>query len=640
MFSRGTTGIYPLYTATNLARDQQTALINTEFGYNPVEMPYWASLTFYTIATEAAGDSRYSKLMGKQLGQLADWANSTESENANYVREYIELGGEHNTSLNFNEMTGDEILAAVSREKTGLDKALSVIDAGLDILSVPSNVSEIATRVQEYAKARKAGLGKFAALEKAGRVSTPFHHGGTVMANAFSRGMVNSVPYLKASMQGLAQYMDTASRDKAGLTRAIAAPLIVAAAVSALLLGQYRDMDEQTRTALLNTDAGMFGRYILIPKGNGEFYKIAIDQQIGWLGALQTMLFLDYHGANFSPSEYSDALTAWFPDQAKVWQPLKAGLSLIPQLLKPMLEVGLNRKTFPSVSDLESKAMQAQLPYLRATKNTSEFAKYLAGTDFGKYFGMSPIKIDHLLEGYLGRSIGYATLKPSAYAPSSPFIQQEYFTSGRIIQAFYDRYGTTGTALQEKNAADAGEVKWTEQQKLEYSAREKRASEIMKQISDLRDMDERSQEYRLKRNEVWKNVNDLMFHFDPNGISAVEKTKFANAEANKAFKESKDSAIKALAEKYASEPDSVGKATRYETQLKEALFGTGKLSDADKERFARAKTAFRYARSSDPFVKTLADADNNEEKKALFDEKKKSMGEQPYREYVRKLMKE
>lgn len=40
-----------------------------------------------------------------------------DSKDAQYVREYMALGGEHNTSLNFNEMTGDEILSAMAKER-------------------------------------------------------------------------------------------------------------------------------------------------------------------------------------------------------------------------------------------------------------------------------------------------------------------------------------------------------------------------------------------------------------------------------------------------------------------------------------------------------------------------------------------
>ena len=111
-------------------------------------------------------------------------------------------------------MTGDEIMQAVSRHRTGTDKLLALLDAGLDLMSLPSNISEIATRVQEYAKARESGKGKFESMELAGRVSVPFHHSGLMKKNAFNRGMMNSVSYLNAAMQGMAQYFDTMTRDE------------------------------------------------------------------------------------------------------------------------------------------------------------------------------------------------------------------------------------------------------------------------------------------------------------------------------------------------------------------------------------------------------------------------------------------
>lgn len=265
LFSRGTTGAYPLYTVTNVARDQQTALINTQTNYNPALLPKYAALTLYMITSEHAGDAKYSKHIGKFLSKFAEYANDTTGDAA-LVKEYLDFGGEHNTSLNFNEMTGDEILSAVTRQRSGLKKTEAMLDAGLDFLSLPSNVSEIATRVQEYVNARKSGKGIFESMELAGRLSVPFHHGGTMMKNAFSRGMVNSVPYMKAAMQGLAQYMDTATRDRKGTARALAAPVVVASMMFAFLLSSLDDTDDETRQAFLNMEPSMLARYLFIPK--------------------------------------------------------------------------------------------------------------------------------------------------------------------------------------------------------------------------------------------------------------------------------------------------------------------------------------------------------------------------------------
>jgi len=209
-FSQGTTGLYPLYAATNLTRDQQTALVNTQNAYNPGAFPKYASMTAAIMLKDNFSDLQYKKVIGPMMKKIADFLPNMESKDAQYVREYMALGGEYNTSLNFNEMPGDKLLEAMAREKSGLKKFADFLGSGLDLASMPANISEIATRVQEYAKARESGKGQWAAMEYAGKVTAPFHHKGLIAKNAFGRATINSIPYLNAAMQGMAQFIKTA----------------------------------------------------------------------------------------------------------------------------------------------------------------------------------------------------------------------------------------------------------------------------------------------------------------------------------------------------------------------------------------------------------------------------------------------
>jgi len=90
------------------------------------------------------------------------------------------------------------------------------------------------------------------------------------------------------------------------------------------------------------------------------------------------------YNAHYSTKEYMDAITTGIPDQFKFYEPAKMFLSIIPQILKPTLEVIFNKKTFPSVRDLESQAQRMQLPEFRTTQNTSAFATKFGQSDIGK----------------------------------------------------------------------------------------------------------------------------------------------------------------------------------------------------------------------------------------------------------------
>ena len=59
----GTTGLYPLYALTNVTRDQQTALINTQNNYNPAEFPKYAALTAGILIKDKLEDMQYARFI-------------------------------------------------------------------------------------------------------------------------------------------------------------------------------------------------------------------------------------------------------------------------------------------------------------------------------------------------------------------------------------------------------------------------------------------------------------------------------------------------------------------------------------------------------------------------------------------------
>ena len=69
----------------------------------------------------------------------------------------------------------------------------------------------------------------------------------------------------------------------------------------------------------------------------------------------------------------------------------------VPQILKPAIEVGLG-KSFYTGRDIESKHEQSLVPGQRSRDSTSGFS-----TALGEALNISPIKIDHLINGYTGQ---------------------------------------------------------------------------------------------------------------------------------------------------------------------------------------------------------------------------------------------
>ena len=75
------------------------------------------------------------------------------------------------------------------------------------------------------------------------------------------------------------------------------------------------------------------------------------------------------------------------------------GVNLTPQLIKPAIEVATNYSFFTN-NPIVGINMAGKETYLQFNNNTSELAKL-----FG-YIGISPMKVDHLLRGYLGTAGG------------------------------------------------------------------------------------------------------------------------------------------------------------------------------------------------------------------------------------------
>src|ERR1051326_8152424 len=97
MFSKGTTGAYPLFALTNVPLDQISAAANTRTKMIPI----------------------YDAL-AKMSKALLDHG----SQEAEYLREYLALGGERQTLTGWQDMSPRELFQKLSGEKNALVKAL------------------------------------------------------------------------------------------------------------------------------------------------------------------------------------------------------------------------------------------------------------------------------------------------------------------------------------------------------------------------------------------------------------------------------------------------------------------------------------------------------------------------------------
>jgi hypothetical protein len=112
----------------------------------------------------------------------------------------------------------------------------------------------------------------------------------------------------------------------------------------------------------------------------------------------------------------------------------------VPQILKPAIEVGLG-KSFYTGRDIESRHEQSLVPGERVRDNTSGIA-----AELGSAFGVSPIKIDHLINGYTG-TLGLAVTRMASslvFGSQNPNEPEKNLSQEPII----------GTLFQPKDAGN------------------------------------------------------------------------------------------------------------------------------------------------------------------------------------------
>jgi hypothetical protein len=327
---------------------------------------------------------------------------------AAYLKEYMYLAGTSQTFLSADIASRQRLEdMIIGNDKTVKARTERFFNNVLKILSLPGNATEIMTRGTEYILARKAGKDQVQALEEAGRVSGPFHHMGR-LGGSVGRSYVRSVPYFNSSLQVFKQTKDTIMSEKSanetfsGKQRyAFAAMAMVATAVSSCLYLLDQDDDDEQKQLLKSLQPDVLTKYIFLPNpySSKKLLQIRVPEQLGWLAGLFNMMLIE--GADqtdYKWSEYGEASMSWAPQQFNPFNPVQALFSYIPPTPKALTETAIGVKTFPEVRDIESQRDQSVPPEFRYNEFTSPAAKKL-----GEIAGLSPKKVDHLLEGIFGK---------------------------------------------------------------------------------------------------------------------------------------------------------------------------------------------------------------------------------------------
>jgi GGDEF domain-containing protein len=247
---------------------------------------------------------------------------------------------------------------------------------------------ENANRLAEYKLQRAAGVSPRRAALLSREISTDFAMRGS---HEVARFLAISVPFLNAHMQGL--YRMKRQGDYASMAISYAIRGSAMAVATLALYGLNRD-DERYK----ELPEDIKDLYWVIYYGNAEddYFLIAKPFESGMLYGTLPERLMEFTREE-DGEEFADAL---------LWIALQTfSLDMVPQAFQPMMDLSENQ-TFTGAPIVPF--------YLENVEPSEQFTYYTSETakEAGRMFGVSPIKMDHIIRGYFG-TLGTYTLAAS-----------------------------------------------------------------------------------------------------------------------------------------------------------------------------------------------------------------------------------
>jgi hypothetical protein len=363
VFKTGTTGLNLPFIITNLARDQQTSLLNMQKG----------ELSFFKAAPGAV----FETLKHGDLYQEA-------------VRQ-----GAISTSFDLTKPNLKQTAQGIRKKGA----SLGVFSKIEDVISR----SEEYTRMQQYKATKeywlKKGFSEDQAITKA-TIAAQQNSADFARAGDFGRVINAVMPYTNAGVQGTRAYLRSAKANPKRYALKASATILTPMVMVALwnygdderekIINDVSDFEKQSNFIIVTpwakkNEEGKWEGLAKIPKPPGiSALTYPIEQTIAWAKGNDPIALGDITKAVLGfASPLGDNLNS-------------AASTVTPQALKPLAEIATNRNIFTG-RDI--------VPFYMKKKPTKEQAfSYTSGTarGIGKVINTSPLNIEHLIRGYGG----------------------------------------------------------------------------------------------------------------------------------------------------------------------------------------------------------------------------------------------
>lgn len=413
-----TTGANPVFSLTrNILRDIPHAYIASKTTNNPVRF----------------------------LVDLAD-ASIQILRDGELYKQYKRIGGGHSSSIAANR----NLLAQSKRSV--LPKSL-MRDLGprfFHALENAMNAVETAPRLAEFKRASMNGDLK-SALFEAQDLTVNFKRRGKLIAE-----LDKVFPYMNAAIQGLDQFVRLYKNNPRRATIKAFLALTVPGAV--MYAVNHDDPNYQKVSNRVKDN------FLLIPKGDGTFWKIAKPKELGTLFIdLPERLMRKF--AEDDPAAFRD-----FADQLRT-NFLPPGISgaaksggftdrmlgaIGDTIIGPFADLAANQ-TF-SGSPIVPGYLERKSPGLQADTKTTSIARWIGDKTYGTKFEQSPMKLDYLAKQYTGflGQFGQPLLSPGGDVGSalSQQVTADPVFSNDLSTEFYNYKGSLDQAFNDRELKD------------------------------------------------------------------------------------------------------------------------------------------------------------------------------------------
>lgn len=352
----------PFFKIRNLIRDSVQVIGTGNISYNPAK-----NIAEGWKLTNPKNDE-YFRLLAS--GGTIHFGTMLEGSEAKRVQALVESGVDAGTILN------DEHKVKAFYRK--------YIEPGITAYNELGNRGESVNRAALYNQLVKQGVSHADAALQA-RDLMDFSMQGSFTTIRF---LTQVVPFMNARMQGLYKLGRAAKEDPVRFSAVLGATALL----SLGLLAAYSDDDDWKR----RTDADRNNYWWF--KFGGTAFRIPKPFEIGALATLAER--------SFELAFEKEMTSERFRNQVMALLGYNLSMNPIPQIVKPILDVYANVDSFTGIP-IESMGMERLKSEYRFNDKTSMAARGLS-TAANSVMGvvgkdaLSPVKMDHLLQGYFG----------------------------------------------------------------------------------------------------------------------------------------------------------------------------------------------------------------------------------------------